>query len=113
MNLSDFGLIGLAVMGENLVLNLERNGFKVAVYNRTTDKVENFVQGRAKNKQIKGCYTLEELVSNLQDEMVVRAIERHFGVKREALTSPMIRELRETALENRSGRTEFALRFDF
>ena len=65
MNLSDFGLIGLAVMGENLVLNLERNGFKVAVYNRTTDKVENFVQGRAKGKQIKGCYTLEELVSSL------------------------------------------------
>jgi 6-phosphogluconate dehydrogenase len=65
MNLSDFGLIGLAVMGENLVLNLERNGFKVAVYNRTTDKVENFIQGRAKGKQIKGCYTLEELVSGL------------------------------------------------
>ena len=61
----DIGLIGLAVMGENLVLNLERNGFKVAVYNRTTDKVENFVQGRAKGKQIKGCYTLEELVSSL------------------------------------------------
>ncbi len=54
MNLSDFGLIGLAVMGENLVLNLERNGFKVAVYNRTTDKVDGFVQGRAKGKQIKG-----------------------------------------------------------
>ncbi len=65
MSLSDFGLIGLAVMGENLVLNLERNGFKVAVYNRTTDKVDNFVQGRAKGKQIKGCYTLEELVGCL------------------------------------------------
>jgi len=65
MNFSDFGLIGLAVMGENLVLNLERNGFKVAVYNRTTDKVDDFVQGRAKGKQIKGCYTLEELVSSL------------------------------------------------
>ncbi len=65
MNSSDFGLIGLAVMGENLVLNLERNGFKVAVYNRTTDKVEDFVHGRAKGKQIKGCYTLEELVACL------------------------------------------------
>ena len=54
----------------------------------------------------------EELVANLQDEMVIRAIERHFGVKREAVTSPMIRELRETALENRSGRTKFAHRFD-
>jgi uncharacterized protein YbcC (UPF0753/DUF2309 family) len=54
----------------------------------------------------------EELVSHLQDEMVVRAIERHFGIQREALTSPMIRELRETALENRNDRTEFARRFD-
>jgi uncharacterized protein YbcC (UPF0753/DUF2309 family) len=54
----------------------------------------------------------EELVTNLQDEMVIRAIDRHFGVKREAVTSPMIRELRETALENRSGQTEFARRFD-
>jgi uncharacterized protein YbcC (UPF0753/DUF2309 family) len=54
----------------------------------------------------------EELVAHLQDEMVIRAIERHFAVKREAVTSPMIRELRETALEHRSGRTEFAHRFD-
>jgi len=50
----------------------------------------------------------EELVTHLQDEMVIRAIERHFGVKREAVTSPMIRELRETALGNRSGPTAFA-----
>ncbi|MGB5834764.1 MAG: DUF2309 domain-containing protein [Thiohalocapsa sp.] len=58
----------------------------------------------------------EELVTNLQDEMVVRAIERHFGVKREAVTSPMIRELREAALGNRpdEGKTlsEFARRFE-
>lgn len=52
-----------------------------------------------------------ELVADLQDEMVLRAVERHFGIKREALTSPMIRELRETALENRNGRTELARRF--
>ncbi|GAG59716.1 unnamed protein product [marine sediment metagenome] len=57
MNFSDFGLIGLAVMGENLVLNLERNGFKVAVYNRTTDKVDDFIKGRAKGKQIRGLST--------------------------------------------------------
>ena len=53
-----------------------------------------------------------ELVANLQDEMVLRAVERHFGVKRESLTSPMIRELRETALGTRSGQTEFARRFE-
>ncbi len=54
----------------------------------------------------------EELVLNLQDEMVVRAIARHFDIKRESVTSPMIRELRDTALGKRSGRTEFATRFD-
>ncbi len=60
----------------------------------------------------------EELVANLQDEMVIRAIERHFGVQREAVTSPMIRELRETALANPRSRTDgktqtaFARRFD-
>jgi len=54
----------------------------------------------------------EELVTHLQDEMVVRAIERHFGIKREAVTSPMIRELRETALGNRSGPTQFARQND-
>ena len=42
---ADIGLIGLAVMGENLVLNMESKGFSVAVYNRTTSKVDNFVQG--------------------------------------------------------------------
>lgn len=54
----------------------------------------------------------EELIANLQDEMILRAAERHFGIKREALTSPMIRELRETALGQRSGPTAFARRFD-
>ncbi|WP_162268022.1 DUF2309 domain-containing protein [Thiohalocapsa sp. ML1] len=52
-----------------------------------------------------------ELVANLQDEMVLRAVERHFGTKREDLTSPMLRELRETALGNRKGQSEFARRF--
>jgi len=62
----DFGLIGLAVMGENLVLNIERNGFSVAVYNRTTSKVDDFINGRANGKNIKGCYSIEELVANLK-----------------------------------------------
>jgi len=53
-----------------------------------------------------------ELVTNLQDELVLRAVEQSFSVRREALTSPMIRELRETALGNREGRTEFARRFE-
>ena len=47
MKKSDIGLIGLAVMGENLVMNMESKGFTVSVYNRTTEKVKNFVEGRA------------------------------------------------------------------
>jgi len=53
-------------MGENLVMNMESKGFTVAVYNRTTEKVKNFVEGRAAGKNIIGTYTLEELVANLE-----------------------------------------------
>jgi 6-phosphogluconate dehydrogenase len=66
MTKQDIGLIGLAVMGENLVLNMESHGFSVAVYNRTTSKVDNFINGRAKEKNIKGCYSIEELIDNLE-----------------------------------------------
>ena len=64
-NLSDIGLIGLAVMGENLVLNMESKGFSVSVYNRTTTKVDDFINGRAKGKKITGTHSIEELVSSL------------------------------------------------
>lgn len=66
MNKADIGLIGLAVMGENLVLNMERNGFTVAVYNRTTEKVDNFISGRGKGKNIIGCHSIEELIASLK-----------------------------------------------
>ncbi|UCH11117.1 MAG: decarboxylating NADP(+)-dependent phosphogluconate dehydrogenase [Fidelibacterota bacterium] len=62
----NIGLIGLAVMGENLVLNMENHGFSVAVFNRTTSKIDDFIQGRAKGKNIKGCYSIEELAANLE-----------------------------------------------
>lgn len=65
MKKADIGLIGLAVMGENLVMNMESKGFTVAVYNRTTEKVKNFVEGRAAGKNIIGAYSIEELVENL------------------------------------------------
>jgi 6-phosphogluconate dehydrogenase len=64
--LSDIGLIGLAVMGENLVLNMESKGFQVSVYNRTTQKVDDFLAGRAKGKNITGAHTIEELVKSLE-----------------------------------------------
>ena len=63
---ADIGLIGLAVMGENLVLNMESHGFTVAVFNRTTSKVDDFVGGRAKGKTIVGCHSVKELVAALK-----------------------------------------------
>src|SRR3984957_11721537 len=63
---ADIGLIGLAVMGENLVLNMESHGFTVAVFNRTTSKVDAFVDGRAKGKKIVGTHSVEELVAALK-----------------------------------------------
>ena len=65
MKKADIGLIGLAVMGENLVMNMESKGFTVAVYNRTTEKVDKFVSGRAAGKNIIGCHSLEELRDSL------------------------------------------------
>jgi len=62
----DIGVIGLAVMGENLVLNMESKGFTVAVYNRTTAVTEKFVQGRAKGKNIAGSGTMEQFVRALK-----------------------------------------------
>lgn len=66
MGKSDIGLIGLAVMGENLVINMESKGFAVSVYNRTTQKVANFVEGRAKGKNIIGTYSIQEFVDSLK-----------------------------------------------
>ncbi len=66
MKKGDIGLIGLAVMGENLVMNMESKGFTVAVYNRTTSKVDAFVSGRAAGKNIIGCHSLQELADNLE-----------------------------------------------
>jgi len=63
---ADIGLIGLAVMGENLVLNMESKGFTVAVYNRTTAKVDEFVNGRGKGKKFIGTHSIEDLCKNLK-----------------------------------------------
>lgn len=63
---ADIGLIGLAVMGENLVLNMESKGFTVAVFNRTVEKVDNFVNGRGKDKNFIPCHSIEELCANLE-----------------------------------------------
>jgi 6-phosphogluconate dehydrogenase len=66
MSKADIGLIGLAVMGENLILNMESKGFTVACFNRTVSKVDDFINGRAKDKNIIGCHSIEEFVANLK-----------------------------------------------
>ena len=66
MSQADIGLVGLAVMGENLILNMESRGFTVACFNRTTSKVDDFVNGRAKGKKIVGTHSLTDLVKALK-----------------------------------------------
>lgn len=65
MEKADIGLIGLAVMGQNLVLNMADHGYRVAVYNRSIERVDAFIEGPAKGKSIQGCHSLEELVASL------------------------------------------------
>ena len=66
MNKQVFGLIGLGVMGQNFVLNVERNGYGVAVYNRTAGTTEKYIKGPAAGKNIKPAYTLKEFVDSLE-----------------------------------------------
>jgi 6-phosphogluconate dehydrogenase len=63
---SDIGLIGLAVMGQNLVLNMNDHGFKVAVFNRTVSKVDDFIANEAKGTKVVGAHSIEELASLLK-----------------------------------------------
>lgn len=66
MSKCDVGLIGLAVMGQNLALNIESKGYSVAVYNRTGARTDEFINGTGKDKKIKATYTLSELISSLK-----------------------------------------------
>jgi 6-phosphogluconate dehydrogenase len=65
MSKADIGLVGLAVMGENLVLNMESKGYSVSVFNRTVEKVETFVSGRGKGKRVTGTRSIKEFVGSL------------------------------------------------
>jgi 6-phosphogluconate dehydrogenase len=66
MSNADIGMIGLAVMGQNLVMNMNDHGFTVAVYNRTTSKVDDFLASAAKGSQVVGAHSIEELVGALK-----------------------------------------------
>jgi len=72
MSKNQFGLIGLAVMGQNLVLNAADKGFRVSVYNRTGSKTEAFMQGEAKEKTIDAYYTLEDFVDSLETPRLIQ-----------------------------------------
>jgi 6-phosphogluconate dehydrogenase len=63
---ADIALIGLAVMGQNLILNMNDNGFVVCAYNRTTSKVDHFLQNEAKDTQVVGAHSLTEMVAKLK-----------------------------------------------
>ena len=106
MKKADIGLVGLAVMGENLVMNMESKGFTVAVYNRTTSKVQAFVEGRAAGKNIIGTYSLEELVANLEKPrkvfMMVKA-----GAAVDALIEQLIPLLEEGDILVDGGNSHF------
>src|ERR1041385_2080333 len=62
----DIGLIGLAVMGQNLVLNMNDHGYRVAVFNRTVSKVDDFINNEAKGTQVVGAHSIEELADALK-----------------------------------------------
>ena len=88
MKKADIGLIGLAVMGENLIMNMESKGFTVACYNRTVEKVDAFVNGRAKGKNIIGCHSIQELADSLEKPRKVFCM-----VKAGAAVDAMIEQL--------------------
>ncbi|HKJ37567.1 MAG TPA: NAD(P)-binding domain-containing protein, partial [Anaerolineales bacterium] len=66
MSKADIGLIGLAVMGQNLVLNMNDHGYTVAVFNRTVSKVDKFLENEARGTQVIGTHSIEELVNSLK-----------------------------------------------
>ncbi len=103
----DFGLIGLAVMGENLALNVESRGFRVAVFNRTTEKVDAFMAGRAAGKNFVGCQSVEELVQSLATPRKVMMLVKA-GPAVDALIDQLIPLLSPGDIIIDGGNTHFA-----
>jgi len=104
--LSDIGLIGLAVMGENLVLNMESKGFRVTVYNRTLKKVDNFIEGRAKGKNIAGVHSIEELIKSLKQPRIVMIMVKA-GSAVDVMISSLIPHLEKGDIIIDGGNTHF------
>ena len=103
----DFGLIGLAVMGENLALNVESRGYRVAVFNRSTDKVDKLLAGRAAGKQFVGCHDIESLVESLSQPRKVMMLVKA-GPPVDALIEQLIPLLSPGDVIIDGGNTHFA-----
>jgi 6-phosphogluconate dehydrogenase len=106
MKKCDFGLIGLAVMGENLVLNIESRGYSVAVFNRTVEKVDRFINGRAQGKNIVGCRSIEELVQSLERPRKAMLLVKA-GAAVDAFIDMLIPQLQEGDIIIDGGNTYF------
>ncbi|QBG47657.1 decarboxylating NADP(+)-dependent phosphogluconate dehydrogenase [Verrucomicrobia bacterium S94] len=91
---ADIGLIGLAVMGENLVLNMESKGFTVAVFNRTVEKVDKFIEGRGAGKNFIGCKSIEEFCASLERPRKVMMLVKA-GAAVDALIEQVLPHLEE------------------
>lgn len=76
MHKSDLGLVGLAVMGRNLTLNMLDKGYRISVYNRTSGRVDEFIQGEAKGGNAAGAYSLKELVDSLKRPRIILLMVR-------------------------------------
>jgi 6-phosphogluconate dehydrogenase len=103
---ADIGLIGLAVMGENLVLNMESKGFTVAVYNRTVEKVDKFLAGRGAGKNFIGAHSIEEFVASLERPRKVMMLVKAGGAV-DALIEQLIPHLDEGDILIDGGNTHF------
>ena len=106
MEKADIGLIGLAVMGENLVLNMESKGFTVAVYNRTVEKVDKFIEGRGAGKNFIGAHSVEEFVSSLERPRKVMMLVKAGGAV-DALIDQLIPLLEEGDIIIDGGNSHF------
>ena len=96
MSKADIGLIGLAVMGQNLALNMNDKGFQVAVYNRTESKVDDFLAGPASGSNIRGAHHLEEFLTRLSRPRKVLLMVKA-GTAVDALIEQMLPHLEAVA----------------
>ncbi len=104
--LADIGLIGLAVMGENLVLNMESKGYTVAVFNRSVEKVDKFVTGRGAGKNFIGAHSIEEFVASIERPRKVMMLVKA-GAAVDAIIEQLLPHLEEGDIIIDGGNTHY------